>query len=168
MGIKIVEIKARCSEPEKVENILIRLKADHKGTDEQTDTYFKCDTGRLKLREGNIENSLIFYKRPDQSGPKLSDVELVKLSPETGLKKILTASLGVHKTVVKKRKIFFIDNVKFHIDEVKGLGSFVEIEAIDENNSFTEAELLDQCRYYMKEFNIKDADLVTNSYSDMV
>jgi len=168
LNIKIIEIKARCSDPEKIEKILISLNAYLKGTDHQTDTYFNCSTGRLKLREGNIENSLIHYKRPDQSGPKLSDVNMLKLEAGTKLKSILSDSIGIFKTVIKKRKIFFIENIKIHIDEVKGLGSFVEIEAIDEKGIYTEEQLLEQCSGLMKKLGISDNDLIKTSYSDML
>jgi len=57
----IIEIKASCPDPEQARMILSELKAEHKGTDHQIDTYFNVKEGRLKLREGNIENNLIFY-----------------------------------------------------------------------------------------------------------
>ncbi|MEO0473190.1 MAG: class IV adenylate cyclase, partial [Bacteroidota bacterium] len=124
--------------------------------------------GRLKLRQGNIEQNLIFYQRADQAGPKRSDVFLYKPNPDSDLKAVLAASLGIWKEVRKAREIFFIDNVKFHLDEVEGLGSFVEIEAIDKDGSRTEADLLAQCEHYMALFNIRESDLLENSYSDMV
>ncbi|MBU0536174.1 MAG: adenylate cyclase, partial [Nanoarchaeota archaeon] len=73
MPHKNIEIKARCSDHARIRDILLREKADFKGTDHQIDTYFNTCNGRLKLREGNIENSLIFYKREDKTGPKKSD-----------------------------------------------------------------------------------------------
>ena len=168
MNIKIIEIKARCSDPQKIEKILSELNADLKGTDHQTDTYFKCAEGRLKLREGNIENSLIHYNRSDKSGPKLSEVNLMKLEKGSNLKSILSGSIGVLKTVIKKRKIFFIGNIKIHIDEVEGLGSFVEIEAIDEEGIYSEDQLFEQCKELMEKFSISGNDLIKTSYSDML
>ena len=61
MGHTNIEIKAHCKDPEKIKNILTERDADFKGLDYQTDTYYKVPKGRLKLRRGNIENSLIFY-----------------------------------------------------------------------------------------------------------
>lgn len=74
-----VEIKARCNEPEKIRSILKNHKADFIGNDHQLDTYFKVDEGRLKLREGTIENNLIYYRRPDAKQPKASEIELVQV-----------------------------------------------------------------------------------------
>ncbi|MCI5058575.1 MAG: adenylate cyclase, partial [Flavobacteriales bacterium] len=72
MAIKNVEIKARCKNPDEIRSILRSLNATFIGKDHQVDTYYECSTGRLKLREGNIENALIYYNRPDDPNPKLS------------------------------------------------------------------------------------------------
>ncbi len=161
-----IEIKARCADPEKAAEILSELNAEHIGTDHQVDTYFRVEEGRLKLREGNIENNLIFYKRSDQAGPKRSDVILHPAGNDPNLKHILEETLGILIVVDKIRDIYFIDNVKFHIDNVEGLGTFVEIEAIGE-----EAEafgLNRQCRHFMDALNIGEDQLISISYSDLL
>jgi adenylate cyclase, class 2 len=163
-----VEIKAICNDPSFVRNYLVSHVAVFKGIDEQTDTYFIVNTGRLKLREGNIENNLIFYNRNDQAGPKSSHFHLVKIEDAQGLKEILEGSCGIKMIVRKRREIYYIDNVKFHIDDVPGLGSFIEIEAGNILANKTESELLDQCNHYLKEFGIKEDDLIAESYSDML
>lgn len=164
----IIEIKAQSSQQDMVREILLRNNAISKGTDHQIDTYFNVPNGRLKLREGNIENHLIHYHRNNQSGPKLSKVSLFKSSPGSSLKKILTDATGILTIVDKQREIYFIDNVKFHIDTVKELGSFIEIEAIDSQGEKSEKELLEQCQYYMRLFGIQDMDLIAVSYSDLL
>ena len=72
MPITIIEIKAHCNDQDKVRDILKGEGADFKGLDMLTDTCFRVPYGRLKLREGNIENNLIHYDRPDQKGSKQS------------------------------------------------------------------------------------------------
>lgn len=163
-----VEIKAKCSNPAGIREILHSLNAEFIGTDLQRDTYFIVQTGRLKLREGNIENNLIYYERNDQPGPKEAGVILYKSGDREKLKAILSKSLGKKIIVEKKREIYFIDNVKFHIDEVQKLGNFVEIEAIDENGNIGIDKLYAQCRQYLKIFGIAHTELITNSYSDML
>lgn len=163
-----VEIKARCVDPTIVTNYLVNNGAHHMGTDLQTDTYFNVPVGRLKLREGNIENNLIFYKRNDQAGPKTSHFHLVKIEDAKGLKDMLERSCGIKMIVKKKRDIYYIDNVKFHIDEVPKLGSFIEIEAGNILADKNESELLDQCNFYLREFGVREKDLVAESYSDMM
>jgi len=163
-----VEIKAFCSNTDFIRKWLLEHKAEFRGIDHQTDTYFHTTKGRLKLREGNIENNLIFYEREDQQGPKNSNFSLVKVVDVKGLKEVLSKSLGVKIIVQKKREIYFIDNVKFHVDEVPGLGSFVEIEAGNLHADISEEKLREQCDHYLKEFGIKKEDLVAVSYSDMI
>ena len=163
-----VEIKAKCTDPSFIRNYLLKNGADLKGTDEQTDTYFNVPNGRLKLREGNIENNLIFYERDDQAGPKNSHFHLVKVEDAKGLKEVLTKSNGIKVVVKKKREIWYIKNIKFHLDEVPGLGSFVEIEAGNILADLSQQQLKEQCDGYMKEFRIEAADLVEVSYSDLL
>lgn len=168
MGFLNIEIKAYCTNPDRIEQFLIAEKADYKGLDHQIDTYFNIPEGRLKLREGNIENSLIYYKRDNISGPKKSQVQLYKTQPGSGLKEVLLQALGTKIIVDKKRKIYFIENIKFHIDQVKGLGSFVEIEAIDKQGTIGQTKLEAQCARYITKFGIKKNDLISHSYSDLL
>lgn len=167
MSFLNVEIKARCREPEFIRSYLLSHNAEFKGTDEQTDTYFDVSNGRLKLREGKIENNLIFYERTNQAGPKNSHFNLVKVEDARGLKEVLAKSIGIKVMVNKKREIYYMKNVKFHIDEVPGLGSFVEIEAGNILADLSQEELKEQCDFYMKEFGISPEDLIDVSYSDM-
>ena len=166
-----VEIKAKCEDitmRNKIRTILREKSAQRAELDHQIDTYFKVNNGRLKLREGNIENYLVFYEREDKAGPKESNVRLLANQSESPLKEMLSSSLGILVTVDKTREIYFIDNIKFHIDQVNVLGWFVEIEAIDKNGSIGKEKLYEQCRLYMDLFRIREEDLVEKSYGDLI
>jgi adenylate cyclase class 2 len=163
-----IEIKATCPDPEFVRAYLKNNHAEFIGTDHQVDTYFNVKNGRLKLREGHIENNLIYYERNDQPGPKGSDFQLINLPDATQLKGVLSRSLGIKIIVEKKRDIWFIGNVKFHIDEVPGLGSFAEIEASNKYADVSKEELQKQCDFYVKELGITGEELISISYSDML
>lgn len=163
-----IEIKARCANPQRIRELLLAKGAEFRGVDPQIDTYFQTPQGRLKLREGRIENSLVYYEREDREGPKQSNVSLVPLTANSGLKGILTRVLGVLVVVKKQREIYFIENVKFHLDVVDGLGSFVEIEAIDAEGTIGKDTLLAQCQEFLRLFAIKPEDLVAMSYSDLL
>lgn len=163
-----VEIKARCNNPAFIRNYLLTHKAEFRGTDEQTDTYFHVSNGRLKLREGNIENNLIYYERTNQAGPKNSVFHLVRIEDAKGLKEVLARANGIKVVVKKIREIYYIGNIKFHIDDVPGLGSFTEIEAGNILADLSQQQLKAQCDLYMKEFGIREEDLVEVSYSDMM
>lgn len=168
MGFTNIEIKAKCKDPSRIRNYLQSKNAEFKGTDHQTDTYFNVPTGRLKLREGNIENNLIYYERGNESGPKDSNFSLVKIEDPSSLKQILTRTLGIKIVVEKIREIYYISNVKFHIDIVPGLGDFMEIEAGNILAPLEVAELKSQCEYYQKELGIHEEDLISCSYSDLL
>lgn len=162
------EFKARCSDIKKPEEILLRQKPLYIGKDHQIDTYFHVPNGRLKLREGNIENALIHYERSNTAGAKQSDVILYQHMPNPALKAVLTKAIGVKVVVDKKRKIYFIDNVKFHFDEVEGLGGFIEVEAIDKDGSIGIDKLKEQCAYYATMLGVEPEDYMAESYSDLL
>lgn len=168
MGHLNVEIKAKCADHNKVREFLKSKSADFKGVDHQIDTYFKVNLGRLKLREGNIENYLIYYNRENKEGPKESKVILFKNEPNSTLKNILTNANGILVVVDKKREIYFIENIKFHIDIVENLGSFLEIEAIDKEGTIGKEKLYAQCQQHMKLLDIPNTDLISSSYSDLL
>lgn len=163
-----IEIKAKSNNQDAIREILKSRNANFKGVDHQIDTYFKVNNGRLKLREGKIENHLIHYQRENKEGPKQSDVTLFKSDPKSSLKEILTKALGVLVVVDKQREIYFIDNVKFHIDVVEDLGTFVEIEAIDNDGTIGKGKLLEQCQFFLDLFKISQEDLISFSYSDLL
>ena len=169
MSHQNIEIKARCANASSIRKYLQQQQARFIGVDEQCDTYFNTSNGRLKMRQGPIENALIYYNRENKAGPKLSEVKLLPLDNNADLlKEILAKAHGVKVVVKKKREIYFIENVKFHIDEVEELGSFVEIEAIDKDGSIGLEKIKEQCFFYLEQFQIGEDDLLTHSYSDLL
>jgi len=168
MAINIIEFKARVNDHAAIETLLLSLNPFFIGEDRQVDTYFNVAAGRLKLREGNIENALIWYDRADDAGSKQSQVLLHKHQPGTSLKDILIKLHGVKVVVDKVRRIYFIDNVKFHFDNVQGLGKFIEVEAIDETGELQLDKIQQQCDYYAALFEIKPIDYIAVSYSDLL
>lgn len=167
--MKLIEIKARCTNPSKVRQLLLQQpNIQFLGVDAQVDTYFNIPSGRLKLREGNIENSLIYYDRENKKDAKKSDVTLYKPTEVASLKAVLLAALPILIVVEKKREIYFIDHIKFHIDTLTGLGSFIEIEVIDATDAMDITKMKEQCQWYMELLDIQKEDLMENSYSDML
>ena len=164
-----VEIKARINSAEEIRNLLMEKSPRVVGLDHQIDTYFNVPDGRLKLRQGSIEQHLIAYKRPNISGPKVSEVSLFKSDKDSeDLKQTLTMVLGQKVVVDKKREIFYIGNVKFHIDQVEGLGAFMEIEACECESHPDQVALQEQCDFYQAYFKIKEEQLIHLSYSDLL
>jgi adenylate cyclase, class 2 len=168
MAILNIEFKAKTTDVSAAENILLQHNPVFIGEDHQVDTYFNVPNGRMKLREGNIENALIQYERENTAGSKSSHILLYKHQPDKSLKEALTKALGIKAVIDKIRKIYFIDNVKFHFDTVQTLGTFIEVEAIDKDGSIGKEKLQEQCDFYAALLQIDKADFMANSYSDMI
>jgi adenylate cyclase, class 2 len=168
MSILNIEFKARSNDIVAAETILLQHGPRFVGEDHQVDTYFNVGTGRMKLREGNIENALIHYERENTAGSKSSQVILYQHQPDKNLKAILEKALGIKAVVDKKRKIYFIGNVKFHFDTVQNLGTFIEVEAIDKDGSISKEKLQEQCEHYAVMLGIQQEDFMALSYSDMI
>jgi adenylate cyclase class 2 len=163
-----VEIKARTREPGRVLQRLAELGAVLQGVDRQIDTYYNARNGRLKLRRGSIEQALIAYARADQPGPKVSQVTLYEPDDSDRLDATLSAALGVLVVVDKQRHIWWADNVKLHVDDVEGLGTFIEIEAIDRRGDLGEIVLRRQGHEWLDHLAVDQRDLIERSYSDML
>lgn len=162
-----VEIKAKCKDHARIRTILKKKGALFGGEDHQIDVYFKSPTGRLKIRKSTIESVLIYYIRDNIKGIKPSEYYLYKAPEPEKLEELLKIALGELVTVEKKREVYFIDNVKFNIDDVKDLGKFVEIEAITTNPD--EIDHMDEIvRSYVKLFDIEEIDIQSHSYSDLL
>jgi len=162
------EFKATTKDLDGLQKKLLELNPIFVGADRQTDTYFNVSKGRLKLREGNIENSLIYYERQNVADAKQSDVLLYPHQRDPSLKDILTKLHGIKVVVNKIRKIYFIENVKFHFDTIEEIGTFVEVEAIDNTGKIGIERLKEQCNHYAHLFEIKSEDYISISYCDMI
>jgi predicted adenylyl cyclase CyaB len=163
-----IEIKAYCKNKQSLKEILLAKGAKLQAIDHQIDSYFHSKSGRLKLREGNVDNHLIHYIREDKKACKTSKIVIYESKADSSLKEILEKTVGKKCVVDKIREIYQIDNVIFHIDTVKGLGDFVEIEATDANEAIPSEKLQEQCEQYIKILEINAKDLLAESYSDLL
>lgn len=161
-----ITIKARCIDPAEAESILLEHKADYVGLNVQTDTFYEADYGSLKHRQGKLENVLIHYNREKSGNVQQTAVLLYLKNPGAATVAQVCGGKKVLAQVRKFRKIFFIDNVKFHIDHLEGLGHFIEIEAIDLDGSQGVEVLRQQCEHYQALLQIAAEDLINDSYSD--
>jgi homotetrameric cytidine deaminase len=155
-----LEIKARDSDPRRTLELALKAGAEDHGEIAQRDTYFGHANGRLKLREQTPgETELIQYRRPDEQGPRTSEFRRVPTPDADALREALDAALGTLVTVEKSRRLLLWHGIRIHLDEVEGLGSFLELEAPDEG------EALEELRANL---GIADEDLIAGSYSDLL
>jgi predicted adenylyl cyclase CyaB len=135
---------------------------------EQTDTFFHCPGGRLKIREfGKGSGELIYYNRKNISGPKLSEYLKYESSHPKELKIALTSAYGVLGVVQKKRVLFMVGQTRIHVDRVKYLGDFLELEVVlTPKQSITEgSKIADDL---MIKLGINSNNLIESAYIDLL
>lgn len=164
-----VELKARDPDPEATAARCLALGAEDHGMLFQRDTYFAPAAGRLKLRDQAENGSeLIAYRRPDATEPEGSSYVIAPVLAPEELGEALDAALGTTVVVVKHRRLFIWENVRIHLDQVEGLGRFIELEALvgpGLNDPATAREKVSRLR---AELAIDDDALVAVGYSDLL
>jgi len=163
-----IELKARLSDQATARSACEQIEAESNGTLLQHDTYFEVVGGRLKLREEPDQPAqLIAYERADEAAAKESRFSLAIIPEPAPLLAILSLSLGVMARVSKRRDLYIWHGVRIHLDEVAGLGNFLELEApiTGADGRATAEALVDELRQVL---GIKDSDLVASSYCDLV
>jgi len=167
---KNIEIKARCHDLSKAVETLEKTSIALEAILQQTDTFYNTPKGRLKLRElGTGEAFLIPYLRDDEKGPKESQYALLPVEKEElqRVKDLLTAMYGIRGVVKKQRFLYRFSYVRIHLDDVRGLGRFIELEAVMEDET-PEQEAQEKVHYLMQLLNISDGDLVDTAYIDLL
>lgn len=162
-----IEIKARITNLAATES-LARAIADQGPFDlDQDDTFFACPNGRLKLREFSAEKGeLIFYTRPDVAGPKLSEYVIVPTSSPKAMRDLLERALSIVGRVRKRRRVYLVWNTRIHLDQVEGLGCFLELEVVL-SDSQTEGDGQATAKGLLSKLNIPEKDLIEGAYLDL-
>ncbi len=134
-------------------------------TETQKDIYYSVKDGRLKLRIINGRNGvLIFYRRSSSTGKRVSNYILAETTAPDELDSIMKTLHGIKVTVDKKREIFIADNVRIHLDSVKGLGKYLEFEVIFRSIKTARSVL----RKLIEHFKIDESAFIKGSYSDLL
>ncbi|HUT36053.1 MAG TPA: class IV adenylate cyclase [Planctomycetota bacterium] len=163
-----IELKARCADLARAAAACERLGARRVWTRRQVDTYFAVTKGRLKLRvEEPGDAALVRYQRDDVAGARESLYEVSPVADASGALAALAAKHGIRCRVEKTRTLYLLENVRIHLDDVAGLGTFVEFEAVMGGGS-SDAASNALLRRLRSELGIGDAELVAASYSDLL
>jgi predicted adenylyl cyclase CyaB len=163
-----VEIKARVHDLVTLRKNVAGMSASGPELLVQRDTFYCVLQGRLKLREfGDKTSELIYYERPDKAGPKISKYTRSQIPDAASMRELLGHILETKAIVTKRREVFLIGRTRIHLDDVDGLGSFVELEVVlaeDETDSDGESitSLL------MEQLGIRPEDLIEQAYVDLL
>ena len=163
-----IEIKARI---ESVASLLPKVVAisDSGPTKiEQDDTFFQCGSGRLKLRAFSPSSGeLIFYRRPDELGPKESFYLIAPTSAPDQMREVLSCAYGEIGCVHKHRTLFLAGRTRIHLDKVEALGEFLELEVVLANDE-PAGEGVRTAHHVLAELGIAANQLVEGAYLDLL
>jgi predicted adenylyl cyclase CyaB len=163
-----VEIKARVASLEAMAAKAATIADQGPFALAQDDTFFRCDTGRLKLRAfSETDGELIFYQRASEAGPKESFYLRTPVAALAALRETLALAYGIAGRVRKRRTLYLAGRTRIHVDDVEGLGAFVELEVV-----LAQGEHLDsgvaEAENVMARLGIEREQLVEHAYVDLL
>jgi adenylate cyclase class 2 len=160
-----IEIKARVADLEAARAVALRLGARDTGVDAQVDRYYALDGGRrVKLRTSRDGAHMIHYDRAETAGVRPSDYTITPVR-EDGACQVPKGEPLV--TVRKQRRILLLDNVRIHLDDVEGLGTFLELEAVVDA-AHDDARCRAQVDALLAELGIGADRLIRASYAELL
>ena len=162
-----IEIKARARDFEKIRSRAENLSDTPVEILLQEDIFFNVQKGRLKLRMNAPDQSqLIYYTRPDQEGPKRSDYHISRSPDPHNLKRVLELAYGIRGVVRKTRYLYLAGQTRIHLDDVEGLGQFMELEVVlEEGQSDAEGQKI--AEDLMSALGVERDDLIDGAYMDL-
>ena len=167
MILKNIEIKAKLRDYKKVQKLVEELCPDPVQTEQQEDTFFITSKRRLKLRESDGNSALIYYDRKDSLEPSQSDIAISSTDSPDTLKSVLSKSLGIRGIVKKNRTLYKYGQTRIHLDDVEGLGKFIELEVVlRSDQTAKDGEAI--ANKLMDKFNIHKTDLIDVAYMDLI
>lgn len=165
-----IEMKSTYADLAKAREAALRLGGKFLWKDCQVDTYFHTKVGKLKLRQSKLNGSeLLPYIKTDTDGLKKSDYAKLPVEDAALVKHLFSSLLGQKSEVKKNREVYLIGNVRVHLDEVEGLGNFLEFEAVyEESSGTTQAAEHSKVIKLMREFGVEAGDLLEGSYPELL
>lgn len=166
--MKNIEIKVRVERLSEKHQLALKLGAEPRAVFDDTDTYFRVARGRLKLRvlKGVVVGTLIYYERADDSTSRISNYSLVAVPDCAALCETLATAFGVLVTVRKSRAFLIYGATRIHLDQVEGLGSFVELETVIDGQTMEVARA--EHEFALDALELNSEEIVPLSYSDLL
>ncbi|MFZ0455188.1 MAG: class IV adenylate cyclase [Ignavibacteriaceae bacterium] len=144
--------------------ILAEINADYIGELIQKDVYYQIKNGLLKLRIENGEQSLIKYARDETSKDRWSDFQVIKFS-DGNAEEFLKDIFNIETVVEKNRLVYIYDNTRVHLDKVKDLGEFLELETVVVNGL---EDAKDRFNYIINKLELDLNSQIKNSYKILI
>ena len=165
---KNIEIKSTIPDCERIKERLTCFGIREAYTMRQQDIFYRFPFGRLKLRSiDEKQHELIVYFRSNSKKPKSSKYHRIRTTNPHMVDKVLTYLFGVRGVVEKERLLFLQNNIRFHIDKVKNLGNYFEIEYVISDSS-SETGAYQKVESLLEMLEISNSQLVSNSYIDLL
>ena len=163
-----IEIKARVRDMKVIRSHTEKLSDTPVEVIPQEDIFFNVPHGRLKLRVlAPDRGQLIYYTRPDQEGPKRSDYHIAYTSDPENLKRVLDLANGIRGVVKKTRYLYLVGQTRVHLDDVEGLGHFMELEVVLREGQ-SDVDGLEIAQGLMASLGVEKSDLLESAYMDML
>jgi predicted adenylyl cyclase CyaB len=159
-----LELKIRVTSHQSLKKILEQIGAENKGMLKQKDVYYSIPNGLLKLRIENGYESLIFYNRNENDKNRWSDFELLQFANAKG-EKFFNNLFDVEVIVKKKRELFYYDDTRIHLDTVKYLGKFLELETLVINGKVDAKKRFEKIISLLK---LDESKQIRKSYKDLL
>jgi adenylate cyclase len=163
-----IEIKAHARNFEEIRRRAEALSDGPAQVIPQEDTFFNTPQGRLKLRILSADKGqLIYYTRPDQEGPKRSDYHIYQTTDPGNLRHVLELAYGIRGVVRKTRYLYLVGQTRVHVDDVEGLGQFMELEVVmQEGQGDSEGQAIAEA--LMARLGVERGDLLEGAYVDLL
>lgn len=163
-----IEIKARIRDLPAIKSRAEQLSDAPVEVIPQEDIFFNVPQGRLKLRVlAPDRGQLIYYTRPDQEGPKRSEYHIAHTADPENLRRVLELAYGIRGVVRKTRYLYLVGQTRVHLDDVEGLGQFMELEVVmREGQGDAEGQAI--AEGLMAGLGVERGDLLEGAYMDLI
>ncbi len=166
--VKNIEIKAKARNLAQIRELVERLPVSSREVLVQEDTFFFVENGRLKLRRfADERGELIRYERADEKGPKTCEYRISATNYPDVVLRSLSGRYAIQGVVKKMREVYIVGQMRIHLDDVEGLGNFVEFEyVLNEGQDVREGE--ERVNELIGILGISRDDLEDKGYIDLL
>lgn len=176
-----VELKVSVNDREQLNDKLLKLGFVKGDRVKETDTYFDNQVNqikdsdsalRIRSRENlttNLSEHFMTYKGPKMDGVSMTRKEVEMQIDDEKVGKDIVVSLGYVKMypVVKIRHYYSQNQITACLDQVEGLGDFLELEIIVSQED-EKQEALDMLVSLLRELGYSSKETIRKSYLSML